>query len=66
MSVSTSDRLLRRRALGSEAVYRLIDSRVRPWRRTPVLVQVVAAPGLPAGMLVRIAARDARAMLAAA
>jgi len=45
------------RALGSEAVYEVIDA-----REDIVTAAVVSAPGLPVGMEIRLTARDARAM----
>ncbi len=49
--------LLRRRALGTEAVYRVVAV-----EGELVEVEVVRAPGLEAGTRVRLALRDARAM----
>ena len=55
--MTAPDRLLRRRALGSEAVYRVLDD-----EGDVVLVEVVEAPGLQPGTRIRLAAADARAM----
>ncbi|HLW96803.1 MAG TPA: hypothetical protein VKS25_15610 [Solirubrobacteraceae bacterium] len=48
---------MRHSALGSEAVYEVIAA-----GGDIVTATVVSAPGLPAGMEVRLTARDARAM----
>jgi hypothetical protein len=48
---------MRHSALGSEAVYEVIDA-----GEGIVTAAVVSAPGLPAGTEVRLTARDARAM----
>ncbi|HEX4034597.1 MAG TPA: hypothetical protein VHX66_09150 [Solirubrobacteraceae bacterium] len=48
---------MRRSALGSEAIYEIIEA-----GGDIVTAAVVSAPGLPAGMEVRLSARDARAM----
>ncbi|MBV9467234.1 MAG: hypothetical protein JO206_15445 [Solirubrobacterales bacterium] len=50
-------RLVRRVALGTEAIYRVIEA-----SRDTVEVEVVRAPGLPAGRRLKLAARDVRAM----
>ena len=49
--------ILRRRALGTEAAYRVLES-----VGDVVEVEVIEAPGLEPGTRVRLAARDAEAM----
>jgi hypothetical protein len=49
--------LMRHSALGSEAIYEIIEA-----GEDIVTAAVVSVPGLPSGMEVRLSARDARAM----
>jgi hypothetical protein len=49
--------LIRHSALGSEAVYEVIEA-----GKDIVTAAVVSAPGLPVGMEIHLTARDARAM----
>ncbi|MCW3038209.1 MAG: hypothetical protein JWM31_114 [Solirubrobacterales bacterium] len=53
--------LLHSRKLGSDAVYRLLREDIG---EGTVLVEVITAPGLPAGLQMRISADAAAAMLA--
>ncbi|HEY5390077.1 MAG TPA: hypothetical protein VIJ83_05930 [Solirubrobacteraceae bacterium] len=48
---------MRHSVLGSEAVYEVLEA-----GEDIVTAAVVSAPGLPAGMEIRLTARDARAM----
>ena len=50
-------RILRRQALGTVAMYRVVQD-----GGETVTVEVVEAPGLPAGFLMRLDAADAQAM----
>jgi hypothetical protein len=56
-TMPTPGSLLRRRLLGTDAVYRVLED-----GDVTVLVEVVQAPGLAPGFQMRVTAADARAL----